>query len=232
MTLRKIHIFLILILLFVIGGCAIFPKSQPAPPVVDPLVERNREWREQVETGNNELQQGNLRGALTAYKAAVAIRPDSSDVQSKIAEIYFQLEEYENARKAFITFLVLEPNNITALNYAGYISEKLGDYAAAAEYYERVLGVSVDNLYALNHLGLVYKQLQRFDQALEVLQRALSLDPRCERPESENLHNYLGLIYLERGEIGEAIAEFRESIRLFPTDVWAREQLAAIYEDQ
>ncbi len=232
MTLRKIHIFLILILLFVIGGCAIFPKSQPAPPIVDPLVERNREWREQIETGNNELQQGNLREALTAYKAAVAIRPDSSEVQHKIAEIYFQLEEYENARNAFITFLVLEPNNITALNYAGYISEKLGDYAAAAEYYERVLGVSVDNLYALNHLGLVYKQLQRFDQALEVLQRALSLDPRCERPESENLHNYLGLIYLEQGEIGEAIAEFRESIRLFPTDVWAREQLAALYEDQ
>lgn len=232
MTLRKIHIFLVLILLFVIGGCAIFPKSSPAPLVVDPLVERNREWREQVETGNNELQQGNLRGALTAYKAAVAIRPDSSDVHSKIAEIYFQLEEYENARNAFITFLVLEPNNITALNYAGYISEKLEDYVSAAEYYERVLGVSVDNLYALNHLGLAYKQLQRFDQALEVLQRALSLDPRCERPESENLHNYLGLIYLERGEIGEAIAEFRESIRLFPTDVWAREQLAAIYEDQ
>ena len=47
MTLRKIHIFLILILLFVVGGCAIFPKSQPAPPIVDPLVERNREWREQ-----------------------------------------------------------------------------------------------------------------------------------------------------------------------------------------
>ena len=232
MTLHKIHLFLILILFFVISGCAIFPKSQPALPVVDPLVERNREWQEQVETGNSELQHGNLRAALTAYKAAVAIRPGSNEVQRKIAEIYFQLEEYENARDAFITFLTLDPDNITALNYAGYISEKLGDYAAAAGYYERVLGVSVDNLYALNHLGLTYKQLQRFDQALQVLRRALSLDPRCERPESENLHNYLGLIYLERGEIGEAIAELRESIRLFPTDVWAREQLAALYEDQ
>ena len=232
MTFHKIHIFLIFILLFVISGCAIFPKSQPTPPIVDPLVERNREWREQVETGNSELQQGDLRAALTAYEAAVAIRPDSSEVKRKIAEIYFQLEEYENARDAFIAFLTLEPDNITALNYVGYISEKLGDYEAAAGYYERTLGVSVDNLYALNHLGLVYKQLQRFDQALEVLQRALSLDPRCERPESENLHNYLGLIYLEHGEIGEAIAELRESIRLFPAAVWAREQLAAIYENQ
>ena len=106
------------------------------------------------------------------------------------------------------------------------------DYIAAAEYYERVLDISVDNLYALNHLGLAYKQLQRFDEAIEVLHTALSFDPRCERPESENLHNYLGLIYLERGEIGEAIAELRESIRLFPSDIWAREQLAALFENQ
>ena len=226
------NILLILSLLFIIGGCAIFQKNTSTPLVVDPLVERNREWREQVELGNTELQRKNLRAALTAYEAAVAIRPDASEVQRKIAEIYFQLEEYENARDAFVAFLELEPKNITALNYVGYISEKLHDYTAAAGYYERVLDISVDNLYALNHLGLAYKQMQRFDEAIEVLYRALSIDPRCERPESENLHNYLGLIYLERGEIGEAIAELRESIRLFPNDIWAREQLAALYENQ
>ena len=230
--LRKGHVFLVLILLFIISGCAIFPKSPSVPLIVDPLVERNREWREQVEIGNSELQRENLRAALTAYEASVTIRPDASEVQRKIAEIYFQLEEYENARDAFVAFLTLEPNNIAALNYTGYISEKLHDYIAAAEYYERVLDISVDNLYALNHLGLAYKQLQRFDEAIEVLHTALSFDPRCERPESENLHNYLGLIYLERGEIGEAIAELRESTRLFPSDIWAREQLAALFENQ
>ena len=187
---------------------------------------------EQVEAGNSELQHGDLRAALAAYEAAIAIRPDASEVQRKIAEIYFQLEEYENARNAFIAFLALKPNNIAALNYVGYLSEKISDYAAAAEHYERVLTVSANNLYALNHLGLAYKQLQRFDEAVEVLYKALALDPKCERPESENLHNYLGLIYLEQGKLGEAIAELRESIRFFPTSTWAREQLAALYEDQ
>ena len=232
MILYKGNVLFVLMLLFIFGGCAIFPKSTSTPLAVDPLVERNREWREQVELGNTELQRKNLRAALTAYETAVAIRPDASDVQRKIAEIYFQLEEYENARNAFVAFLALEPKNITALNYAGYISEKLHDYTAAAGYYERVLDISVDNLYALNHLGLAYKQLQRFDEAIAVLHMALSYDPKCERPESENLHNYLGLIYLERGEIGEAIAELRESIRLFPNDIWAREQLATFYENQ
>ena len=232
MMLHRGNVLLVLSLLFIIDGCAIFQKNTSTPLIVDPLVERNREWREQVEIGNSELQHKNLRAALTAYETAVAMRPDSSEVQRKIAEIYFQLEEYENARDAFVAFLALEPKNITALNYAGYISEKLHDYTAAVGYYERVLDISVDNLYALNHLGLAYKQLQRFGEAIEVLHTALSFDPRCERPESENLHNYLGLIYLELGEIGEAIAELRESARLFPSDIWAREQLAALFENQ
>ena len=232
MMFHKNHTFWLLSLLFLITGCTIFSKNSSSPPIVDPLVERNRQWQEQVETGNDELKQGDLRAALVAYEAAIAIRPDASAVQHKIAEIYLRLEEYENARKAFVAFLALEPNNITALNYAGYISEKLIDYAAAAGYYERVLRVSVDNLYALNHLGLAYKQLERYDEAAEVLHKALSVDPKCERPESENLHNYLGLIYLEQGKLGEAIAELRESIRLFPKDTWAGEQLAALYEDQ
>ena len=232
MMFQKNHTFWLLSLLFVITGCTIFSKNSSPPPIVDPLVERNRQWQEQVEAGNNELKEGDLRAALAAYEAAIAIRPDASEVQHKIAEIYLRLDEYENARNAFVAFLKLKPNNITALNYAGYISEKLIDYAAAAGYYERVLGVSVDNLYALNHLGLAYKQLERYDEAAEVLHKALSVDPKCERPESENLHNYLGLIYLEQGKLGEAIAELRESIRLFPKDTWAGEQLAALYEDQ
>ena len=222
----------ILSLLFVITGCTIFTKNPTPGTVVDPLVERTRQWQVQIEAGNSELQRGDLRAALAAYQAALVIRPEVSEVQQKIAEIYFQLEEYENARNAFVAFLALKPNNIPALNYAGYISEKLKDYAAAAGYYERVLAASADNLYALNHLGLAYRQLQRFDEAAEVLYKALSLDPKCERPESENLHNYLGLIYLEQGKLGEAIAELRESVRLFPNDTWAREQLVTLYEDQ
>jgi len=232
MIFHRNYTFWLLSLLFVITGCTIFPKNPTSGTVVDPLIERTRQWQAHIEVGNSELQRGDLRAARAAYEAALAIRPNVSEVQQKIAEIYFQLGEYENARNAFVAFLALKPNNIAALNYAGYISERLKDYAAAAEYYERVLAVSGDNLYALNHLGLAYKQLQRFDEAVAVLHKALSLDPKCERPESENLHNYLGLIYLEQGELGEAIAELRESTRLFPNDTWAREQLVTLYEDQ
>ncbi len=232
MTYQKNCTFLLLCLFVALGGCTLFSRTGSTPTsLVDPLVERNQQWRKHVEEGNWELRRENLREALAAYQAAIALRPDESQTQQKIAEIYFQLSEYENARNAFLTFLVLEPKNVNALNYVGYISEKLNDYQAAAQHYERTLTLAKDNLYALNHLGLAYMQLNRLDEAVTVLQKALAIDAECKRHESENLHNYLGLIYLEQGKLGEAIAEFRESIRLFPKDVWAHQQLATIYED-
>ena len=65
-----------------------------------------------------------------------------------------------------------------------------------------------------------------------ILRKALAIDPVCQRTESKNLHNYLALIFQERGDIGEAIAEYRESIRLFHNDIWARQQLGVIFEDE
>ncbi len=229
---RRCFQFLVLSHLFVLCGCVIFPKTQSSSPmIVDPLIERNQQWREHTETGNAALQQGHLRDALESYEAAIKIRPNYSETQYKIAEIYFLLEEYENARDAFVAFLVLQPNHITALNHVGYIYEKLSNHENAAQYYERVLNISKDDLYALNHLGLAYKKLNRLDEAEAQLRKALALDPNCDSSDCANLHNYLGLIHLERGEVGEAIAELRESIRLFPNNVWARQQLASLYED-
>lgn len=230
--LHRCFSFFILILLLMISGCAYYKSTQSSSQeIVDPLIERNQQWRENVDAGNSAIEQGHLQDALAAFNTAIKVRPKASLPYYKIAEIYLQLDEYEKARDAFYAYLELEPNHITALNYVGFIFEQLNDYKNAAKYYERVLSISKDDLYALNHLGLAYKQLNQLDEAEAILLRALALDPKCESPASENLHNYLGMIYLMRGEIGAAIAELRESIRIFPNDIWARQRLATVYED-
>ena len=219
-------------ILLLMGGCSFFHRSQPAEKViVDPLIERNRAWREQVEAGNLAVQDRDLKGALEAYQAAMAIKPNASQIQFQIAKLLFQQEEYEKARDAFAATVTLDPKNMDARNSLGYIYEQLNNYDAASQVYEDTLEVDPQNLYALNHLGLTYKQLGRLDDAERTLRKAIEVDPKAARPDSRNLHNYLGLIYWEKGDIGEAIAEFRESIRLFPTDVWAHQSLASLYED-
>ena len=218
-------------ILLLVSGCSIFSRSQPSEKVIiDPLIERNREWREQVEAGNLALQDGDLKRALESYQTALAIKPKSSQIQFQIAKLYFQQEEYEKARDAFAATVTLDPRNMDVRNSLGYIYEKLNNYGAAAQVYEDTLEIEPHNLYALNHLGLAYKQLGMLDDAEQVLRKAVEIDPKSARPDSKNLRNYLGLIYWEKGDIGEAIAEFRESIRLFPQDIWPRQNLASLYE--
>ena len=223
----------LIVTLLLLSGCSIFSRSQSVEQgIVDPLVERNKEWREQVEAGNLALQDKDLKRALEAYQAALVIKPNASQIQFQIAKLYLQQEEYEKARDAFAATVKLIPRNMDVRNSLGYIHEKLNNYKAAAEVYEDTLEVEPHNLYALSHLGLAYKQLGRLDDAEQVLRKAMAIDPKSARPASRNLHNYLALIYWERGEIGEAIAEFRESIRRFPKDVWSRQSLASLYEER
>ena len=218
-------------IVLLLSGCSIFSRSQSGERViVDPLIEQNKAWREQVEAGNLALQDGDLTGALEAYQAALTIKPKTSQIQFQIAKLYFQQEAYEKARDAFVATVKLDPKNMDARNSLGYIYEQLNNYEAAAQVYENTLKVEPHNLYALNHLGLAYKQLGRLDDAERVLRKAVEIDPKSARPASKNLRNYLALIYLEKGDVGEAIAEFRESIRLFPKDVWSRQNLASLYE--
>ena len=222
----------LIVILLLLSGCSIFHRGQSAEKaVIDPLIERNKEWRAQVEAGNLALQDKDLKGALEAYQAAMVMKPNASQIQFQIAKLHFQQEEYEKARDAFAATVVLDPKNMDARNSLGYVYEQLNNYDAATQVYEDTLAVEPHNLYALNHLGLAYKQLGRLDDAERALQKAIEVDPKAARPASRNLHNYLGLIYWEKGEIGEAIAEFRESIRLFPKDIWARQSLASLYED-
>lgn len=217
----------------VLGGCAFFSRNRSSEvEIVDPIVDRNRQWQKQIDNGNWAFQNRDFDRAIEAYRAAMAIKPSSSAPQLKIAEIHFQRQEYEKARDAFAAVVMLDPKNVNARNYLGYVQENLYNYKAAAKAYEAALKLDPRNLYALNHLGFAYKQLHRLDEAEEVLRRALEIDPKSDRSESKDTHNYLAMIYLEKGETGEAIAEFRESIRLFPDDVWARQQLASIYEDE
>ena len=216
-----------------LGGCAVFSRNRSSKvEIVDPIVERNQQWQKQIDTGNWAFQNRDFDRAIEAYRAAMAIKPGASAPQLKIAEIHFQRQEFEKARDAFAALVKLDPKDVNARNYLGYVHENLNNYAAAAKAYEAALKLDPRNLYTLNHLGLAYKQLHRLDEAEALLRRALKIDPNSGRSESKNTHNYLALIYLEKGETGEAIAEFRESIRLFPDDVWARQQLASVYEDE
>ena len=87
------QISVVIVLLF-FNGCAIFnPNQSPQTEVFDPLVERNTQWQKHVNRGNWEFQNQNFPQAVAAYRAALAVKPQSSGVQRKIAEGVDELDD-------------------------------------------------------------------------------------------------------------------------------------------
>ena len=229
---RSYLLLVILCSCLVLVNCSWLNRSEsvPSPQPIDPFVSRYQTWQKLVELGNQSYQNQDLVLALEQYQQAVELRPDQYPPLLRIAQIYYQLQEYEKAKTFFHKYLDLNPRDRNACNYLGYVHEILQDYESAAEQFEASLRLYDQDLYALNHLGLAYKQLGRYKEAEDVLRQALLIDPHCQQSDNRNLHNYLALIYQETKQIGSAIAELRESIRLFPDDIWARTQVANLYE--
>jgi len=218
------------LLAFVITGCAII-RSSPKENLIDKTIESDNLWQKHIDAGNLAFESNDLPKAIEEYKAALNIEPNSSDAHIKLAQVYAKQEEYELAQSEFREGLNLDPKNISARNYLGYLHEILGQYQQGAEQFEIALSYEPQNLYALNHLGLMYIQLKQLDKAEAVLRTALEIDPEVQQTESQNLHNYFGLIYENKGDVAAAIAKYRESIRLFPDDMWPRKQLASLLEN-
>ena len=218
---------LYIFLAFMITSCALL-KGQTEKTIVDELVVSQGH----IKAGDSAYKKGDISKAIEEYKAALDMEENDSTVLFKLAKAYAQKKEYEPAIVSFQAGLEIDPKNTDARNYLGYIYERLEEYQYAATEYETALEFEPENLYALSHLGLAYRQMKELDKAEVILRTALEIDPKCEQSDSKNVHNYLGLVYEDKDDIGAAIAEFREAIRLFPEELWAREHLAGLLEEK
>ena len=70
-------------------------------------------------------------------------------------------------------------------------------------------------------LGFCARKLGRFDESYAHYQRALRLDPQ-----HLGAHEYLGELYLQRGELEQARAQLAELVRLCPAGCEERSELA------
>ena len=218
----------VLLALLLFSGC-IPPLSRGPKPIE--VEKPDEELQSYVRKAERAVERGDLKEAERLYKTALAIDPNSPQLYAKLAGVYVALDEIEKAIRAFKKSLALDPENVPNRNYLGYLYEKLGFYSRAAVEFERALEVNPKDLYALVHLGLCYRQLGRLDEAEVILLTAAELDPECKNPDSQNLYNYLGLVYQDKGEYEKAIQAYRKSIQINPEDTWAHNQLGSLFEE-
>ncbi len=162
-----------------------------------------------LQRGIDRFTKKDFEGAVREFKRSVGIGRGSSfaaDAAQYLAMSYIQLEDTENAIKAYKSAFTIDP-------YRDDIRVKLGNLyfadakyeEARAEYSEAVrLNPSNANRYSL---GQAYIELERFSDAENQYNEIQRLSPR-------EAGGYLGMgqAYSRQGKHEEAIRQFKEAI--------------------
>ena len=131
--------------------------------------------------------------------------------------------ELEPARLHFLAALMLEPQNINALQNLGACLRALGHNAASEVIAKRSVAASGGtNPYCRSNLGVAQFTLKKYDEAVATLEAVLK-----EVPNAENYHN-LGLVYYILGNYERALSLFNKSLDLKYADQTASDRSLAL----
>jgi len=135
-------------------------------------------------------------------KKTRAILSEVTDVEKLVADAtrYIDRQELQLAGLVYSRILELEPDNIDALKYFGFISFFLNNFNQAEAVNRKILQTAPNDIYTLKGLGIsLFKKGDR-DEGINYLKKAVSLT----KPDFMDPYYDLALIYLENNQKDEA----------------------------
>jgi len=119
----------------------------------------------------------------------------------------------DEALKICESYLKTDPNNISALEYAGWAHYKKKEYENALAYYTKVINNGIKNCWIYEVIGLVYLDQKQYETAETYFNDAEGLDQNDPNP-----HLYLGECHYNKQEYNDAINEFKRAIDINSSD--------------
>jgi tetratricopeptide (TPR) repeat protein len=189
-----------------------------------------------------------------------ATRP-SYELAFNLAGAYLLNNDPARALEYYDAALALKPDSGPALRQAAAVSEQRGELERALSYWMRVKKVDPDDPEILLGFGRVCLRMDLLDDAETALVKAAALKPADrtyqytlaaakvgkkqfeaarhlveplvdQRPTDPQLHYALGSILYLEGQLNEAAAHLRESLRLQPEQLASQYYLGLVVRDQ
>ena len=143
-------------------------------------------------TGLMRRRQRLLDEAVTAFKNAIALRPDLAPILVELGETYFEMGELDKAQQVLNSALTLEPDQPVALYALGRCQLEQGQAAEASKQLEKAIRIN-NRLPKINYyLGLAYGKMNKLVDA----------------------HYHFGIYYKRKGSLRNAQFHFQEALRL------------------
>jgi len=185
--------------------------------------QRERSYRQRLADGDLALAQDNTLASIVAFSGAIALKPESMIGYLKRGETYRRRGEFQAAIQDLMRASELDPSATRPLEELGdaYLADTPHRYGSAARRYEAY--VKLDNRAPRVLYKLAYARYNdgHAVEAVEALRQALAQDDHF-----AEAYYLLGLCERDAQDPNAAREALEQSIKLQPTLLHAREQLA------
>jgi tetratricopeptide (TPR) repeat protein len=175
--------------------------------------------------GDRMAQNGNLEGAIAAYRAAIARNPHVSGIHFALAEVLSvsrNAADRASAEDEYRKALVDDPSDEKAECRLGDIDAQRSKMEDASQHYKRAIQLQPNDPDANEGYGMVLLTSGSIQEARIYLNRAVQLDPT-----SVTAYYHLSQASRKAGDIDEAKSEMEQFLKLKA----ARESLKREFND-
>src|SRR5215831_2547963 len=155
-------------------------------------------------------------------KTAFEHEPGNSELGLLLGEIYFQAQEYTNAKECVAQVLEAKPECFEATFLMGLIQHRKDSLREAQATLEHAIGLKKDSSAAHASLGSLLAEIGNNQLALKHLTTALKLKP------SAPVHFLMGAVYYGAGQQKRAIEHLKKATKLDPQFGEAHYQLGLL----
>ena len=166
----------------------------------------------------------NYKQAEKHYKIALMKAPKHIETNLKLANLYYINKIYNKSEIIYNYVLMLEPNNIDALNGLGNIMQEYGKFDVALEKYHKALNLMPDKTSAAVNLAIaLYRKGDRVKAEYNMLNLLK------ENYNDVNVLNQLAIMMMKNGRMNEALAYFRRGLILNNNDVEIKKNVGTLF---
>ncbi len=187
-----------------------------------------------------------LNEAVKMWEAASQKEPDRRDLKMFMANMYVRVERYDDAIRVFTELLQKEPKSADLLFRLAETQRRKGDLNAAIDGFRRCGQAAPNNTQCLVELGVLMDGIGKRDQSKPIYEQILKLQPddavalnnlafikaeegsdldsaltmagaaRRKAPNSPEVADTLGWIYIKRNQSEEAVRVFEDLVQKNP----------------
>jgi tetratricopeptide (TPR) repeat protein len=197
-----------------------------AAVLLEQRVEGDRQYRDLLAAGDEHLASGDTGTAIEAFSGALALRPSSMVAHLRRGEAYRADRRDDEAVRDLLDAARLAPDSTAPALSLGDLYDAERDWPRAANWYGQAAS-KLQTPALLYRLALARYQSGAAAAAIDPLERIVARDDTA-----GEAYYLLGLAYRDTRRPEEAVKALERAVRIAPSLLPAREELADLYRTQ